>query len=86
MLVQLISVAGPQVERLSVKDITDLANWIGADRSLCQITADTIVWVNTASGIYHMPGTATYGTTKAGVYMCKADADAVGDKAAANGQ
>lgn len=48
--------------------------------------SDTVVWVNTSSGIYHMPGTATYGTTKAGIYMCKADADSVGDKAAANGQ
>ena len=45
-----------------------------------------IVWVNTDSGIYHMQGTAHYGTTKTGSYMCKADADAAGNKPAANGQ
>jgi hypothetical protein len=48
--------------------------------------SDVVVWVNTDSGIYHMPGTAHYGTTKAGDYMCQADADATGKKPAANGQ
>ncbi|GGF00532.1 hypothetical protein GCM10011611_02660 [Aliidongia dinghuensis] len=45
-----------------------------------------VVWLNTDSGIYHMPGTVHYGMTKTGVYMCKADADATGNKPAANGQ
>lgn len=47
---------------------------------------DSIVWVNTNSGIYHLKGGAQYGNTKSGVYMCKADADAAGDKPSANGQ
>lgn len=48
--------------------------------------SDVVVWVNTDSGIYHMPGTAHFGTTKTGDYMCKADADSTGNKPAANGQ
>ena len=45
---------------------------------------DTVVWVNTRSHIYHFPGTHNYGHTKAGAYMCEADARAAGDRAAMN--
>jgi hypothetical protein len=51
-------------------------------RSRCP--SDTVVWVNTRSGIYHFPGTHNYGTTKEGAYMCEADARAANDRAAAN--
>ncbi len=44
--------------------------------------SDTVVWVNTKSHKYHYAGHASYGTTKQGAYMCKADADAAGDIAA----
>ena len=40
---------------------------------------DTVVWLNTKSGIYHFAGTHSYGTTKQGAYMCEADAKAAGD-------
>ena len=46
--------------------------------------ADTVVWVNTKSGVYHFAGTHNYGTTKQGAYMCEADAKAAGDRAAEN--
>jgi hypothetical protein len=43
-------------------------------------------WVNTASGVYHYPGTRWYGQTKQGQYMSEAEARAKGYRPAKNGQ
>lgn len=46
--------------------------------------ADTVVWVNLKSKIYHFAGTKNYGTTKEGAYMCEREAIAMGDRASKN--
>ena len=51
----------------------------GAAKSRCP--GQTIVWVNTKSGVYHFAGTKNYGNTKSGAYMCESDATAAGDRA-----
>ncbi len=43
---------------------------------------DTVVWVNTGTKVYHHSGTASYGKTKRGVYMCEKDTAAAGFRAA----
>ena len=60
-----------------------LARGLSTDaRDYAHCPADTVVWVNTKSGIYHFAGTHNDGTTKQGTYMCEADAKAAGDRAA----
>lgn len=39
---------------------------------------DVRVWVNTASGVYHCPGTRWYGNTKNGEYMTQKQAQEKG--------
>jgi hypothetical protein len=48
--------------------------------------ADTVVWLNLPTGVYHFSGQRWYGNTKAGAYVCRKEADAAGDRATRNGQ
>jgi hypothetical protein len=45
---------------------------------------DTVVWLNTRSGIYHFQGTSNYGNTVAGAYMCERESLRDGMRAAKN--
>jgi hypothetical protein len=46
--------------------------------------ADTVVWANLTSKIYHFYGTGSYGNTKHGAYMCETDAASAGIRPAKN--
>jgi len=47
---------------------------------------DTVVWLNTNSGVYHFQGQRWYGNTKSGAYVCQQEADKGGDRSTRNGQ
>ena len=47
---------------------------------------DSVVWVNTKSGVYHLPGMRWYGRTAEGEYMCRSAADKAGYRSTHNGQ
>ncbi|GAC1521449.1 MAG: hypothetical protein NVS2B8_01390 [Vulcanimicrobiaceae bacterium] len=46
---------------------------------------DTVVWVNTRSKVYYMPGASYYGKTKHGKYVCASAATSMGAHAAKSG-
>lgn len=47
-------------------------------------SADTVVWVNLSSKVYHFAGHRTYGKTKNGAYMCEKDTAGAGARASKN--
>ena len=47
---------------------------------------DSVVWVNTKTGVYHLKGERWYGATRDGAYVCRKEADAEGDRMTRNGQ
>jgi hypothetical protein len=57
---------------------------VSAQQAQYRCPGATVVWVNENSHIYHFPGTRDYGNTKRGEYMCEADAQAAGNRAAKN--
>lgn len=48
--------------------------------------SDIVVWVNTASGVYHLRGMRWYGNTNSGAYVCQKEGDRAGYRATRNGQ
>jgi len=53
-----------------------------ADRATPATSDNVRVWVNTASGVYHCPGTRWYGKTKSGQYLTQKEALQKGYRAA----
>jgi hypothetical protein len=47
---------------------------------------DTVVWVNTKTGVYHLKGERWYRRTKEGAFVCRKEAEAEGDRMTKNGQ
>jgi len=49
-----------------------------------QCPSDTVVWVNTSTKVYHISGSRLFGNTKHGTYMCRAETERAGFRAAKN--
>jgi hypothetical protein len=48
--------------------------------------ADTVVWLNLPTGIYHFQGQRWYGRTNSGAFVCEREADGAGMRGTRNGQ
>jgi hypothetical protein len=63
---------------------TGAGQFASAQEAQSRCPGATVVWVNEHSHIYHFAGTRDYGNTKRGAYMCEADAQTAGNRAAKN--
>src|SRR5579872_1762790 len=59
---------------MAVASATELALFTTEDEAQRHCPNDTVVWLNTRTGIYHLKGERWYGRTKHGAYVCKKEA------------
>jgi hypothetical protein len=59
---------------LSVPTVQAQSISIPAGARIAQSSESRQVWVNTAMGVYHYPGTRWYGNTEQGKFMSEAEA------------
>lgn len=70
----------------AAKTATDIPMFDTEAAAQAHCPSDTVVWLNTRTGIYHEKGMRWYGRTKHGAYVCKKEADAAGYRDTRNGQ
>lgn len=70
----------------SVVASTEQTHFDDPETAQAKCPSDIVVWVNTRSGVFHMPGTRWYGRTEYGTYACEVDAISEGDRESRNGQ
>jgi hypothetical protein len=63
---------------------TDVGGFSTDEDAKAYCPADTVVWVDAGSGVYHFAGSHNYGATEEAAYLCEADAKAAGEHAAKN--
>lgn len=76
-------VPGPAV---ALSPTAPLANFPTEAEAQRHCPADTVVWLNLPTGIYHFRGERWYGRTSSGAYVCEVEADRAGMRATRNGQ
>lgn len=73
----------PPVQAAAVNSAVTLFGAARPAQQHCQ--RDEVVWVNLASGFYHLRDGAYYARTKRGAYVCRGEADRAGFKPSPDG-
>ena len=63
---------------------SSLPQFASENEAQAHCPSDTVVWLNTRSGRWHVKGEKKYGTTKSGTYTCEKEAAAAGASAASH--
>jgi hypothetical protein len=71
----------PIVTRVSAAAATDKTQYASEAEAKANCLSDAVVWVNSASMVYHASGSRNYGKTRTGAYMCEQDSVAAGFRA-----
>jgi hypothetical protein len=80
------ALAAQHTPKTAVVSPAELAQFDNESAAQRHCPKDTVVWLNTNSGIYHEKGMRWYGRTRKGAYVCRAEANAAGDRDTRNGQ
>ncbi len=78
------SPASPAPKKMRAAPALKSGQFASESEAKASCAGDTVVWVNIGTKVYHHSGTASYGTTKRGAYMCEKDTAAAGFRAAKN--
>jgi hypothetical protein len=60
---------------LSLSPSAPLTNFPTEEQAHQHCPADTVVWLDLPTGIYHLRGQRWYGRTNSGAYVCQSEAD-----------
>jgi hypothetical protein len=83
---QVYAPASASYVRVADAGDSSLAEFSTPDEAQAHCPSDVVVWLNTASGVWHYVGERWYGNTRSGAYVCEKEAAAAGDRATRNGQ
>jgi hypothetical protein len=71
---------------LALSPTAPFANFPTEAQAQQHCPADTVVWLNLPTAIYHSKGQRWYGQTKSGAYVCRTEATQAGMRGSLNGQ
>ncbi len=80
------ALAAQHTPKAAAVSSSELAQFDSESAAQRHCPKDTVVWLNTNSGIYHEKGMRWYGRTRQGGFVCRTEADAAGDRDTRNGQ
>lgn len=78
------SAASPAPKKVRAAPALKSGQFANESEAKASCPGDTVVWVNTGTKVYHHAGSASYGKTKRGAYMCEKETAAAGFRAAKN--
>jgi hypothetical protein len=76
--------SAPAARRRTAKASLTAGEYASEVEAKAHCPGESVVWANTRSKIYHFAGTADYGRTKMGAYMCEKETASAGIRAAKN--
>jgi len=82
----LLALLLPGIASAAASPTAPLPTFLAKQQAQQRGLADTVVWLNLPTSIYHFQGQRWYGRTNSGAYVCQTEASGAGMRATRNGQ